>query len=46
MLLMEYKSIEGEGIPYYAKKVNWNLLHEYLDVHSQRLIYDYTWDGL
>ena len=46
MLLMEYKPIDGEGIPYYAKKVNWNLLHEYLDVHSQRLIYDYTWDGL
>ena len=38
MLLMDYPYIRGEELPYYAKKTTWNLLHVYIDAHSQRLI--------
>ena len=41
MLLMEYPSVRGEEIPDYDKKKTWNLLHAYIDVHSQRLIDEY-----
>ena len=41
MLLMEYPSVEGEVMPYYDKKANWDLFHAYIDAHIQRLIYEY-----
>ena len=37
MLLMDYTSIRGEEMTDYAKKSTWNLLHEYIDAHSQRI---------
>ena len=41
MLLIEYPSIEEEGIPDSTKQDTWNLFHTYMDVHIQRLIEDY-----
>ena len=38
MLLMDYPSIRGEEIPDYAKTSTYNILHEYIDEHSKRLI--------
>ena len=38
MLLMESPPIIGEEILYYAKNATCNLLHAYIDAHSQRLI--------
>ena len=35
---MEYPSIRGEELPYYAKKDTWNLWHAYIGAHSQRSI--------
>ena len=46
MLLMEYPSIRGEEFSYYAKKAIWNLLYEYIDTYSQRLIDEYPGYGL
>ena len=43
---MEYPSIRGEYLPDYAKNVTWNLLHAYIDVHIQRLIYEYSGYGV
>ena len=45
MLLMDYLSIRGVKIPDYAKKVTWNILHEYIDAHSQILIIECPEDG-
>ena len=36
---MDYPSIRVENITDYAKNVTWNILHAYIDAHSQRLIY-------
>ena len=46
MLLMDYTYIRGEYLPYYSKRATWNLLHAYIDAHSQRLIDEYPWDGV
>ena len=46
MLLMEYPSIRGEEIPYYAKNATWNLLYAYIYAHSQIFIDKYTGDGV
>ena len=46
MLLMDYLSINGEDLQDHAKKTTWNLLHTYIDAHSQRLIEEYPGDGL
>ena len=43
---MEYTSIRGENLPYYYKQATWNLLHAYIDVHTQRLIDEYPGYGL
>ena len=41
VLLMDYPSIRGEDFTSYSKNATWNLLHSYIDVHCQRLIYEY-----
>ena len=46
MLLMYHQSIRGEEIPYDAKISTWNLLHAYIDAHSQRLLYECPVDGV
>ena len=46
MFLIDYPSIRGEDLPDYSKKATWNLLHTYIDAHSQRLIDEYTGDGV
>ena len=46
MLLMDYPSTRGEALPDYTKNTIWNLLHAYIDAHSQILIYKYPVDGL
>ena len=46
MLLMDYPWIRGEEIPDYAKKATWNLLHAYIDAHSQILIDKFTGYGV
>ena len=46
MLLMEYPSIEGEGIPEYSKQATCNLLNAYIDAIIQRLIYEYPEYGV
>ena len=46
MFLMEYSSIRGEDFTDSAKDSTWNLLHEYIDAHIQRLKYEYTGDGV
>ena len=38
ILLMDCPSIRGVDFPYYYKKDTWNLLHAYIDAHSQILI--------
>ena len=43
---MDHPSIRGEEISDYSKNVTWNLLHAYIDTHSQRLIYDCPGDGV
>ena len=43
---MEYNSIRGKYLRDYSNKYTWNILHSYVDSHSQRLIYEYTGDGL
>ena len=46
MFLMDYPSIRGKDFLYYAKKATWDLLHGYVDAHSQRLIDEYPGDGV
>ena len=46
MLLMEYLSIIGEEITYYAKKATWKSLRAYIYVHSQILIDEYPGYGV
>ena len=41
MLLMDYPCIRGEELPDYAKNATWDLLHAYIDAHSQILIDEY-----
>ena len=43
---MDYPSTRGKDSPDYAKKATWNLLHAYIDAHSQRLIDEFTVDGV
>ena len=43
---MEYQSIRGEDFPNYAKNATWNLLHANIDAYNQRLIDEYTGDGV
>ena len=38
---MDYPSIRGDDLKSYAKRSTWNLLHAYIDAHSQRLLYEY-----
>ena len=44
MLFMDYPSIIGEDLASYYKKATWNLLHGYIDAHSQILIDEYPGD--
>ena len=46
MLLMDYPYIREEELSDYAKKGTWNLLHAYIDVHIQILIYEYPGYGV
>ena len=46
MLLTDYPSIREEDFPDYAKDVTWNLLHAYIDRHSQILLYEYRGFGV
>ena len=46
MLLMDYPCIRGEDLTDYAKNSTWDLLHAYIDAHSQILIDYYTGCGL
>ena len=43
---MDYLSIREEEIPDYAKKAIWNLLHAYINSHSQILIYGFPGYGV
>ena len=43
---MDFTSIRGEEIPYYSKKATWNILHEYIDVHSKRVIDEFQGYGV
>ena len=45
MFIMEYTSIRGEDLPDYSEKPTWNLLHTYIDAHSQLLIDKYPGYG-
>ena len=38
MFLKDYQSIRDEYLPDYYKEATWNLLHTYIDEHSQRFI--------
>ena len=40
MFLKDYQSIRDEYLPDYYKEATWNLLHTYIDEHSQRFIYE------
>ena len=46
MFLMDYPSIRGEYLPDDSKNPTWNLLHAYIDAHSQILIDGFTGDGV
>ena len=46
MFLMDYPSIRGEDLPDYSKTDTWNILHAYIDAHSQSLIEQYPRDGV
>ena len=43
---MEYLSIRGKELLYYAKKATWNLFRAYIDAHSQRLMEECSGDGV
>ena len=43
---MNYPSIRGEILPDYAKKSTWDLLHAYIDAHSQILVNKLPRDGV
>ena len=46
MFLMDFKSIRGEDLPYYDKNTTWDILHEHIDAHSQRLFDGFPRDRL
>ena len=46
MFLIDYISIRGEDSPDYSKNSTWNILHTYIDAHSQILIDEYPGDGV
>ena len=46
MLIMDYPSIRGGYLPYYAKKTIWNLLQAYIDAHIQRIFSKNLGDGV
>ena len=43
-VLLDYSTIGGEDIKYYIKKAIIYILHENIDVHSRRLIYEFPVD--
>ena len=43
---MEYPSIRGEYFPDFDKNFTWNILHAYIDAHSQILIDEYPGGGV
>ena len=43
---MDYPSIRGVEITYYAKKATWKFLNAYIDSHSQILIDECTGYGV
>ena len=45
-VLLDYPTIGGEDIKYYVKKEISNLLHANIDVHSRRLIAEFSGDGV
>ena len=46
MLLMDCPLIREGDFPDYDKKSTWDLLHVYIDAHSQILIDEYPGDGV
>ena len=46
MLITENPSIRGEDLPDYSKKATWKLLYAHIYEHIQRLIDEYTGDGV
>ena len=46
MFLMDYTPIRGKGLPDYAKKATWNLLHAYKDAHVQIIFDEFPGDGV
>ena len=42
---MDYPYTKGEDFTDYTKNDTWNLLHAYIDAHTQRLIYEYPGYG-
>ena len=44
MLLMDYPSIRGEGLPDCAHTSKWEIFYSYIDAHSQILIDEYPVD--
>ena len=45
-MLIIYPSIRGEDFPDYDNKSTWNLLHTYINSHSQTIIDEYPRNGL
>ena len=45
-VLIDYQYIGGEYIKYYARKAIKNILHANIDVHSRRLIIEFTVYGV
>ena len=43
---MKYPYIRVEYLPDYVKTSTWNILHAYIDKHFQRLMEEYTGDGV
>ena len=46
MILMDYPSIRGDYLPYYAKHDNWKILHAYIDACFQISIDEYPGVGV
>ena len=44
-ILLNYLKVGGENIKDVVKKSIGNILHEKIDVHIRRLIYEFTGDG-
>ena len=45
-VILDYPKIGGDDIEDYTKKTIRNILHEHIDVHSRRLIAEFSIDGI